>query len=346
MKIKDNDIDRFILKPDNRLNLFLFMGTDYGLSCLRFNNLINSFKIDLNDPFNCSKLEQKDLEKNSTRVLDDALTISLNQENRTIILKLYSDKLALNIINSIKLLIKSFPIKNTKILILAQNLSSSSSLIKVISEDQYSAVISSYPKSNNKIQDEIKSILSQEKVSITQDALNILSLSLGDDHLNSTKKIESILSFVYPKKIISSDDIEKCINDSRLIEIDNLVFSVFRGNKIDTIKNLDVLYLSGFNSIEILKIVIKWSLNIKTACDIYNSGESIEKAIQTSTPYVFWKIKPKFEQSIRICKNLDLNKIIDRLLLLENKIKTFSNLDNTLLSYSLLGITNLVNRND
>ena len=45
MKIKDSDIDRFILKPDDSLNLFLFSGTDYGLSCTRFNNLISSSKI-------------------------------------------------------------------------------------------------------------------------------------------------------------------------------------------------------------------------------------------------------------------------------------------------------------
>ena len=346
MKIKDNDIDRFISEPDGSLNLFLFTGTDYGLSCTRFNNIIKSFKINLDDPFNCSKLEQKDLEKNPTVLLDDALTISFDQKNRIIILKLYGDKLPTNIINSIKVLLNYFPIENTKVFILAQNLPSSSSLVKLISENKYSAVVSSYQKSGGKIQDAITSILSKENVTITNDAMNLLSISLGDDHLNSMKKIEGILSFVYPKKIISYDDVEKYINDSSLIEIDNLVFSVFTGNKIGTIKNIDVLYLSGFNSFEILKAVIRWSLNIKNACDIYNSGKSLEQAIQISTPYIFWKIKPKFEQSVRLCKNLDLANVIDRLLLLENKMKFLTNVDNTLLSYSLLGITNLINRND
>ena len=134
-------------------------------------------------------------------------------------------------------IIKNFPIENSKIFILAQNLSPSSSLIKILSEDKYSAVISSYPKSNYKIHDEIKLILSQERVTIEKDALNLLSSSLGDDHLNSTQKLESILSFIYPKKNLSSDDIENFIYDSRFIEIDNLVFSVFSGNKIGTIKN-------------------------------------------------------------------------------------------------------------
>ena len=188
MKIKDSDIDRFILKPYGSLNLFLFTGTDYGLSCTRFNNIIKSFKINLDDPFNCSKLEQKDLEKNPTVLLDDALTISFDQKNRIIILKLYGDKLPTNIINSIKILLKTLPIENTKIFILAQNLQSSSSLVKLISENKDSVVISSYQKSGRKVQDEITSILSKENVTITNDALNLMSVSLGDDHLNSTKK--------------------------------------------------------------------------------------------------------------------------------------------------------------
>ena len=346
MKIKDSDIDRFILKPDGSLNLFLFTGTDYGLSCTRFNNLVRFSKIDLDDPFNCSKLEQKDLEKNSTVLLDEALTVSFNQENRIIILKLYGDKLPTKIINSIKILLKIFPIENTKIFILAQNLSSSSSLFKLISENKYSAVISSFQKSVGSIQNEIASMLSEENVTITNDALKLLSISLGDDHLNSINKIESVMSFIYPKKIISYDDVEKYSNDTSLIEIDNLVFSVFSGNKIGTVKNIDVLYLSGLNSIEILKAIIRWALNIKVACDVYNSGKSIDQAIQASTPYIFWKIKPKFEQSIKLCKNLNLTKIIDRLLTLETKLKFFHNVDNVLLSYALLGITNLINRND
>ena len=346
MKIKDNDIDRFISEPNGSLNLFLFTGTDYGLSCTRFNNIIKSFKIDLDDPFNCSKLELKDLEKNSTVLLDDALTISFDQKNRIIILKLYGEKLPTNIINSIKILLKTLPIENTKIFILSQSLQSSSSLVKLISENKYSVVISSYQKSGRKVQDEIISILSKENVTISNDALNLLSISLGDDHLNSIKKIDGILSFTYPKKNISYDDIEKYINDSSLIEIENLVFSVFSGNKIGTIKNIDVLYLSGFNSVEILKAVIRWSLNIKVACDIYNSGKSIEQAIQASTPYIFWKTKPKFEHSIKLCKNVNLSNVIDRFLHLENKMKFLSNVDNSLLAYSLLGVTNLVNKND
>ena len=66
----------------------------------------------------------------------------------------------------------------------------------------------------------------------------------------------------------------------------------------------------------------------------------------TPKPLKQFDFKPKFEQSIKLCKNLDLNIIIERLLSLENKIKSDPNNDTTLLSYSVLGIVNLVKNND
>ena len=141
-------------------------------------------------------------------------------------------------------------------------------------------------------------------------------------------------------------DVELIINDSRLVEIDSLVFCIFTGNTTHTVKNLDFLYSSGINSVQILKALIRWALNIKVANDLYKSGESIDNAIKYATPYIFWKTRPKFEQSLKLCKNLDMNIIIERLLSLESKIKSDPNNDTTLLSYSILGIANLVKNND
>ena len=62
MKIKDSLIENLVLQKDSKFNLYLFGGTDYGLSNKRLKTLVNSLEIDTNDPFSCSKLEQGDLE--------------------------------------------------------------------------------------------------------------------------------------------------------------------------------------------------------------------------------------------------------------------------------------------
>ena len=145
---------------------------------------------------------------------------------------------------------------------------------------------------------------------------------------------------------ISSNLESLIISDSRLVEIDSLIFSIFTGNTTHTVKNLDFLYSSGINSIQILKALIKWALNIKVANDLCKSGESIDNAIKETIPYIFWKVRPKFEQSLKLCRELNMNIIIERLLSLEKKIKSDPNNETTLLSYSVLGIANLVKNID
>jgi len=346
MKIKDSLIENLVLQKDSNYNLFLFGGTDYGLSNKRLKTLVNSLEIDTNDPFSCSKLEQEDLENNTSRLMDESLTLGLNMSRRLVIVKINGDKQSLNVLNSIKSVLIHFPIRDTKIVILAKNLLLSSSLAKMISEDPNCALIVSYQKNNTNIKEEIRLIISENKVYISNEVLDFLISNLGDDHLITLNKIDNILSYIHPKQEITYKDVELIISDSRLVEIDSLIFSIFTGNTTHTVKNLDFLYSSGINSIQILKALIRWVLNIKVANDLYKSGESIDNAIKEATPYIFWKIKPKFEQSLKLCKNLDLNIIIERLLSLEKKMKSDPNNDASLLSYSVLGIANLVKNSD
>ena len=121
-----------------------------------------------------------------------------------------------------------------------------------------------------------------------------------------------------------------------------MVFSVFTGNKIETIKNIEMLNSSGISSIEILRVFLKWTISLKIACNTYKKTGSVDKAINKSTTYIFWKTKPRFEQSIKLCINLDFDNIIDRLLVLEQKVKYLPNLDNSILTYSLLRLSKMV----
>ena len=127
-----------------------------------------------------------------------------------------------------------------------------------------------------------------------------------------------------------------------MIEVNETFFSVFTGNHIETEKNIVFLNSSGLSSLEIIRVFLKWSITLKVACDIYKKTKSIDIAIKESTPYVFWKVRPKFEEGIRKCVNLNLNSIIDRLLTLEKRVKSLPSLDIYLLSYSLSRLSKMV----
>ena len=282
------------------------------------------------------------MEKNPSKLLDESLTYSLDTEKRFVFLKIYSENIPISVVKSIKDLINHFPIKGTKIIISARDLSLTLPLVKHINDNVYCNTVVSYQKGAKSLQTEIIYIFSQEGIKITDDALKLLESNLGDNQLNTKKALDNIISFVYPRKTIDYEDIIKIIPNSKLIEIDQTVFSVFTGNHEETANNIELLNSSGVSTLEIIRVFLKWSITLKVACDVYKKTNSIDIAIKESTPYVFWKVRPKFEESIRKCVNLNLNNIIDRLLTLEQKVKSLPSLDIYILSYSLSRLSKMV----
>ena len=61
------------------------------------------------------------------------------------------------------------------------------------------------------------------------------------------------------------EDIIKIIPNSKLIEVDQTVFSVFTGNHIETLNNIDHLSSSGVSALELIRVFLKWSINLKLA---------------------------------------------------------------------------------
>ena len=123
MKIKEYLIDNYLLNPEDKINLFFFIGPDSGLTDQRVKTLCKTFSIDNDNPFNVSKIDQNELEKNPTKLLDESLTYSLDTEKRFVFLKIYSENIPASVVKSIKDLISHFPLKDTKVIISARNLS-------------------------------------------------------------------------------------------------------------------------------------------------------------------------------------------------------------------------------
>ena len=342
MKIKEYLIDNYLLNPEDKINLFFFIGPDSGLTDQRVKTLCKTLRIDNNNPFNVSRIDQNELEKNPTKLLDESLTYSLNNEKRFVFLKIHSENIPVSVVKSIEDLINHFPLNDTKVIISARNLSLTLPLVKHINDNVFCNTFVSYQKNAKSLQTEIINVFSKEGIKITDDALKLLESNLGDNQLNTKKALDNIISFVYPRKTIDYEDIIKIIPNSKLIEVDETVFSVFTGNFEETANSIELLNSSGVSTLEIIRGFLKWSVTLKVACDIYKKTKSIDIAIKESTPYVFWKVRPKFEESIRKCVNLNLNNIIDRLLTLEQNVKSLPSLDIYILSYSLSRLSKMV----
>ena len=151
-----------------------------------------------------------------------------------------------------------------------------------------------------------------------------------------------ILCPLFFQKSIEIEDIIATTPNSISIEIDKVVFSVFTGNKIETVKNIEILNASGVSSIEILRTFLRWTINLKLHVIFIKILIQLIKLLADQLLLCFGKNKPKFEQSIKLCINLDFDNIIDRLLVWEQKVKYLPNLETSLLTYSLLKLSKMV----
>ena len=346
MKLKENEIEGFLSNPDDGINLFLFYGPDYGLSAERISNLSKTLDVNIDDPFSSSNLKLEDIENNPSKLLEEALTHTFLGGQRLVVFKIYNSRISSNLVNSINNLINHLPIKNTKILILAHDLPSYSPILKPVFSCNHAVSIASYNKPEYKIKSDIKLFLTDKNIGISEDLLRVLSSHLGDDQLNSINQLENLISYIYPKTIITSEDIQNSFYDTSKIELENVVFSVISGNTIQTTKNIEKIFSAGIHPLLIIKSTLLWFYNIRIACEAINSGLSLDDAIKVASPNIFWKTKPKFENGINVWASRNIDLVIDRLLLLEKRIKAFPGIDKTLVSFSLFGLTNLVNNND
>ena len=132
-----------------------------GLTDQRVKLLCKTLRIDNNNPFNVSRIDQNELEKNPTRLLDESLTYSLDTEKRFVFLKIYSENIPTSVVKSIKDLISQFPLKDTKVIISARNLSLTFPLVRQINDNVYCNTVVSYQKSARSLQAEIIYVFSR-----------------------------------------------------------------------------------------------------------------------------------------------------------------------------------------
>ena len=167
MKIKEYLIDNYLLNPEDKINLFFFIGPDSGLTDQRVKTLCKTFSVDSSNPFNVSKIDQNELEKNPTKLLDESLTYSLDTEKRFVFLKIYSENIPTSVAKSIKDLIGHFPLKDTKVIISARNLSLTLPLVQHINDNIFCNTVVSYQKNARSLQTEIIYAFSQEGIKLS-----------------------------------------------------------------------------------------------------------------------------------------------------------------------------------
>ncbi len=321
MILKFQDISSISL---NKYNLFLFYGKNEELK----NQAIKKLNKNNYGVFN---YEEKEILDNQDNFFENALTKSLFDDYRNIIIKRATDKI-LNIIENIY----SRNFVDIRIIINAENLEKKSKLRSFFEKKKDTVCIAFYPDNEQTLSKLAYEFFKEKKILISQTNINlIVNKSLGD-RKNLQNELKKIEQFCKNGKKLNSENITKIINLSENYSISELIDNCLAKNKKKIINILNENNYTNDDCILITRTFLNKSKRILKLCETYEKNNNINLTINAAKPPIFWKDKEITIKQLNKWKPKTLKKLIYKINDLELKIKTnFNNSINFITDFIL-----------
>tara|TARA_B100000900_G_C20584194_1_gene718793 strand:+ start:1399 stop:2391 length:993 start_codon:yes stop_codon:yes gene_type:complete len=294
-------------------NFFLLYGQNDGL------------KKELSSALNCTEnnifnYDEKEILDNPNIFLENAISTSLFEDKKLIIIKRASEKI-FKIIE--KIINKN--IRDIKIIIEADNLEKKSKLRSFFEKSDMCACIALYADNQQTLTRLVHNFIREKKISISSEDINaIVSKTNGDRGLlkNELNKIEI---FCANKKRISSDEISKLTNLTENHSVVELIDNCLAKNNKKIIKILNENNFSKEDSILIIRTFLNKAKKILNLTNQFKENNNLDLTISSAKPPIFWKDKDITKKQILEWTPKHVIRLIENINEIELQIK--KNLD-------------------
>jgi len=313
MIIKSYEIN----KINQNINHFiLFYGKNDGLK----NEALNILNKDKND---ISNYEEKEILDNENVFIENILSKSLFEKEKTIVIKRATDKI-LKIIEILHLK----DLEDTTIIINAENLEKKSKLRFFFEKDKNLVCVPFYPDNDQTLSKLAYSLLRDKKISISPSNINLIVTKCSGDREALLNEIQKIEYFSKNGKKINSENISKLINLNENHSISELIDNCLAKNKK---KIISILNENNFNNEDCIMIARFFLIKAKKLLALsktFEINKNIDLTISSAKPPIFWKEKEITKQQINKWKSENIKKLIYSLSELELQIK--KNINNSI----------------
>ena len=313
MIIKSFEINKINL---NLNNLFLFYGKNEG-----FKNEVT--KNILKNKSNIINYEEKEILENEDNFVEDLLTKSLFDKEKTIIIKRATDKI-LKVLEKIT----ERNIEDIKIILNSDVLEKKSKLRSFFEKNNTLICVPFYPDNNQTLSKLAYSFLRDKKISISPSNINlIINKCIGDREklINELQKIEF---FSRNGKKIDNENISKLVNLNENHNISELIDNCLAKNKKKIISILNENNFSNEDCIIIIRFFIIKAKKLLTLSKTFESNKNIDLTISSAKPPIFWKEKEITKLQIYKWKSKNIKQLIYALSEVELQIK--KNINNSI----------------
>ena len=330
MIIKSFELDKINVKSSN---FYLFYGENEGYKNEAIEKIFN-----INISKNIYRYEEKEILDNFESFFESIQSKSFFEKEKLIIISRVSDKIK-NIIEEI--IEKN--IEDIKIVLNSGILEKKSKLRSLFEKNKNTICVPFYADSNQTLSKIINNFFREKKIIVSQEKINLLIDRCRGNRQNLRNELDKIDSFVKNKKNINIDQIMKLTNLAENYNVSELIDSYLAANFKKTINILNENNFSIEDCILITRTLLIKSKRLYKLLLEVNDNKSIEEAISSFNPPIFWKDKETVKQQI---KNWSLNRaenLIYKTNELELLIKKNSNNSINILSDFIINQPNRIN---
>ena len=239
--------------------------------------------------------EESEVLNNQENFFNNVLTKSFFENEKLIIINRVSDK--------IKNIIEELIEKNIEDLVIVLNASAlekKSKIRSLFEKNKNTICVPFYEDNNRTLSTIIAKFFRENKIAISQQAINLIVQRSRGDRQNLNNEMEKIKSFIRDKNKINIEDLLKLTNLAENYSVSELIDCCLSKNKKRTINILNENNYSLDDCILIIRTFLIKSKKLLKLCSEYKNNKDIEAVISLAKPPIFWKDKEITKQQIKL----------------------------------------------
>ena len=343
MKINSSQINTFINPQSFKFNIILLYGPNNGLIDTNVSIISDILKIDVNNPFICTKLIGSTLLNNETILIDELTTLSLMGSQRFVFLNLFDITLSKKLSEMIKNIV-SFNIDNSLLIIKADNLGSKNDIVKFIENSNNGLIIPCYDEEINDIKRKVFNIFKIHNLKFSSDFINLLSSKFSSNTSLNNNEFIKLSLFLDNEDNITENSLLELITDNTSLNISKITFYCASGDIENALELYEKVILSSIPPFLIIKNLIKHFKILEELLICIKNGTPKQQSVNLLKPPLFFKDKDKVLYQIDIWTLRRVNMVLDKLIDTDIKIRTHKKIKKVILAQTILSISYLAGK--
>jgi len=319
MIIKSFELEKIDLKDKK---FFLLYGENQGL---KKEIIEKKFKKNFFD--NIYNYEENIIVNNEGEFFNNILSKSFFENEKLIIINRATDKIK----NIVEEIIEKKIIELT-IVLNANILEKKSKLRSFFEKNKETVCIPFYAENNQSLMRLANNFFRKNKISISQQGINLIVERCRGDRLNLNNELEKIEGFIKNKNKIEIRDILKLTNLAENYGISELIDGCLAKNKKKTINILNENNYSLEDCILIIRTFLIKSKRLLKISQNFMEQNNIDIVISSFKPPIFWKDKEVVKEQIKNWSYKNIEDLIYKIRDVELLIKKNSNSSVNILS--------------